>query len=103
MQSLGRRLLVVGLAWGVAGLVGSSATAFGEGVAAGEGSGGSSSSSSSASPSLGEVCRPLGRCPRPHEVTTDAATPAELLELVRGKKYEAMFEVPRYSEGGCFF
>jgi hypothetical protein len=40
---------------------------------------------------------------RDHQVIADAATPAELLELVRGKKYEAMFEVPEHSEGGCFF
>jgi hypothetical protein len=38
-----------------------------------------------------------------HKVIADAATAAELLELVKGKKYEAMFEVPAYSEGGCFF
>lgn len=40
---------------------------------------------------------------RNHEVVADAATPAELLERVEGLEYEAMFEVPEYSEGGCFF
>ena len=40
---------------------------------------------------------------RDHEVIADAATPVELLELVKDKKYEAMFEVPAHSEGGCFF
>jgi hypothetical protein len=40
---------------------------------------------------------------RDHEVIADAATAAALIELVKGKKYEAMFEVPAYSEGGCFF
>jgi hypothetical protein len=38
-----------------------------------------------------------------HKVIADAATAAELLELVKGKKYEAMFEVPAHSDGGCFF
>jgi hypothetical protein len=40
---------------------------------------------------------------RDHKVIADAATPAELVELVKGKKYEAMFEVFEHSEGGCFF
>jgi hypothetical protein len=40
---------------------------------------------------------------RDHKVIADAATPAELLELVQGKEYEGMFQVPEYSEGGCFF
>jgi hypothetical protein len=40
---------------------------------------------------------------RDHQVIADAATPAELLELLQDQKYEAMFEVPEYSEGGCFF
>lgn len=40
---------------------------------------------------------------RDHRVIADAATPAELLELVRGQEYEAMFEVFEHSEGGCFF
>jgi hypothetical protein len=52
---------------------------------------------------------PLARCVgrwvavRDHQVIADAATPAELLELVRGQEYEAMFEVFEHSEGGCFF
>lgn len=40
---------------------------------------------------------------RDHKVIADAATPAELLELVRDQEYEAMFEVFEHSEGGCFF
>ncbi len=40
---------------------------------------------------------------RDHEVIADAATPAELLELVQDQEYEAMFEVFEHSEGGCFF
>jgi hypothetical protein len=40
---------------------------------------------------------------RDHEVIADAATPTDLLELVQGEKYEAMFEVLEYGEGGCFF
>lgn len=40
---------------------------------------------------------------RDHQVIADAATPAELLELVRDQEYEAMFEVFEHSEGGCFF
>jgi hypothetical protein len=40
---------------------------------------------------------------RDHNVIADAATPAELLERVQGQKYEAMFQVPEHSEGGCFF
>jgi hypothetical protein len=40
---------------------------------------------------------------RDHQVIADAATPAELVELVRGQEYEAMFEVFEHSEGGCFF
>jgi hypothetical protein len=40
---------------------------------------------------------------RDHRVIADAATPAELLEMVRGREYEAMFEVFEHSEGGCFF
>jgi hypothetical protein len=40
---------------------------------------------------------------RDHQVIADAATPVELLELVRDQEYEAMFEVFEYSEGGCFF
>lgn len=40
---------------------------------------------------------------RDHIVISDAATPAELLELMQGQKYEAMFQVPEHSEGGCFF
>lgn len=52
---------------------------------------------------------PLARCVgrwvavRDHQVIADAATPAELLELVRDQEYEAMFEVFEHSEGGCFF
>ncbi len=42
MRGRVRWLLVLGVAWGVAGLVGSSATAFGEGSPGGEGAGGSS-------------------------------------------------------------
>jgi hypothetical protein len=50
---------------------------------------------------------PLARCVgrwvavRDHRVIADAASPAELLERVRGQEYEAMFEVLEYSEGGC--
>jgi hypothetical protein len=40
---------------------------------------------------------------RDHEVIVDAATPAELLELVQEEEYEAMFQVLEYSEGGCCF
>jgi Family of unknown function (DUF5678) len=40
---------------------------------------------------------------RDHKVIADAATAAELIEPVKGKKYEAMFEVPAYSESSCFF
>ena len=40
---------------------------------------------------------------RDHQVIADAATPAELLELVQDQEYEAMFEVFEHSEGGCFF
>jgi Family of unknown function (DUF5678) len=40
---------------------------------------------------------------RDHQVIADAATPAELLELVQGQEYDAMFEVFEHSEGGCFF
>lgn len=44
MRGSVRRLLVVGLAWGVVGLAGSPAGALGEGTSPGEGAGGSSSS-----------------------------------------------------------
>src|ERR1700733_10647058 len=58
MRGSVRRLLVVGLAVGTAGLAGSSATAFGEGSTPGEGAGGSSSLAGSlvtpGSPAQGE-------------------------------------------------
>lgn len=40
---------------------------------------------------------------RDHMVIADAATPAKLLERLGETKYEAIFEVPEHSEGGCFF
>lgn len=52
-----------------------------------------------------QLARYVGRwvAVRDHQVIADAATPAELLELVQGQEYEAMFEVFEHSEGGCFF